>query len=66
MTDQIKRFKLLYYLMESLGEERMNDEMKILAYKIDEDKDERTETVLSYYEDKILMKIEEQMMETIL
>ena len=60
MNSQIKRFKVLNYLMESLGEDSKTDDMKILADKIEEGTDKRTEYVLSYYEELLLIKLDEK------
>ena len=60
MNSQIKRFKVLNYLMESLGEDSKTDDMKILADKIVEGTDKRTEYVLSYYEELLLIKLDEK------
>lgn len=59
MNNHSKRFKVLNYLMESLGSDSQTKDMKILSDKIEEGNDKRTEYVLSYYEDLILMKLDE-------
>ena len=59
MNNQIKRFKVLNYLMECLGHDNQTEDIKILAEKIEEGNDKRIEYVLSYYEDLLLIKLEE-------
>ena len=59
MNNHVKRFKVLNYLMESLGEDSQTEDMKILADKIEEGNDKRTEYVLSYYEELLLIKLDE-------
>ena len=59
MKNHVKRFKVLNYLMESLGEDSQTEDMKILADKIEEGNDKRTEYVLSYYEELLLIKLDE-------
>ena len=60
MYNHFNRFKVLNYLMETLGEDSQTEDMKILADKIEEGNDKRTETVLSYYEELLLMKLDER------
>ena len=60
MNNHIKRFKVLNYLMESLGEDSQTEDMRMLADKIEEGKDKRTEYVLSYYEELLLIKLDEK------
>ena len=60
MNNQVKRIKVLNYLMESLGEDSQTEDMKMLADKIEEGNDERTEYVLSYYEELLLIKLDEK------
>ena len=59
MNNQIKRFKVLNYLMESLGHDSQTEDIKMLAEKIEKGNDKRTEYVLSYYEDLLLIKLDE-------
>ena len=59
MNNHTKRFKVLNYLMESLGEDSQTEDMKMLADKIEEGNDKRTEYVLSYYEELLLIKLDE-------
>lgn len=60
MNNQYKRFRVLNYLMESLGEDSQTEDMKMLAEKIEEGNDKRTEYVLSYYEELLLIKLDEK------
>lgn len=60
MHNHINRFKLLNYIMESIGEDCQTEDMQMLASKIHEGNHERTETVLSYYEELLLMKLDEK------
>lgn len=59
MKNKIKRFKILYYLVESLGVEKLMDQMESLAIKIDED-DKRVNAALSYFEEAILNVFDDQ------
>ena len=59
MNSQIQRFKVLNYLMESLGKDSQTKDMQMLANKIEEGNDKRTEYVLSYYEELLLIKLDE-------
>ena len=57
--NQIKRFKILFFLVQSLGVEELMEQMEMLAHKVDEG-DKQVDAALAYFEDAILNVLDDE------
>ena len=57
--NQIKRFKILFFLVQSLGVEKLMEQMEMLAHKVDEG-DKQVDAALDYFEDAILNVLDDE------